>query len=288
MKQIVSKFQADKNYRAVKLDNTFLDEVLNFLQRNPVYSFSLSMFITNNGLESSENRGSFYGFFDRNKILSAIALVGWHTIFAVSSEDVIQDISQFVQKLPQLHLILGTKSEMKRFWNYFPLAKKAERKDLPYVLLLKNEFSSDKSLLDLKLATPADLEIVAKAHAQVILEERDYDPLEKERESFTKRCLKRIERKQTWIQLDNNEICFKAELLSQTPEIAYIEAVWVKSDMRGKGYGSRCLNKLTEQLSKQSKQICLLARTRDKNLISFYKKLGFKVFDKYTASLVDT
>lgn len=59
-------------------------EVLEFLQKRPVHTVIMTSFIEDNGLESADNRGKFYGYRSAAGQLEGIALIG-HTIFGRSA-----------------------------------------------------------------------------------------------------------------------------------------------------------------------------------------------------------
>jgi predicted GNAT family acetyltransferase len=70
-------------------------------------------------------------------------------------------------------------------------------------------------------------------------------------------------------------------VIGETPDIAYLEGVYVHPDERRKGYGSRCLRKLSALLLAQKKSICLTANDRNKIAVAFYTKVGFEFHSQY-------
>lgn len=287
MNDIVTGNKVISNPRIKKLTNKSLSEVSNFLANRPLQTFGLTSFISRNGLESPENKGDFYGFLNQKRQIEGIALLGHFSIFETDSLDVLKEIAVFSEKQNNLHLILGEKDKISAFWKFRAPQKKILHKDIEYVLLIngrslqKKDFSSA-----MRPASPQDLENIVYAHAEVTLEDRGYNPLEIDVEEFRHRCLKRINNQQTWIAVENDEIVFKAEMMCQTSDIAYLEAIWVPRSLRGKGYGSRFINDLCHVLLKSSKTICLLVDANNLKSVSFYKKAGFEFFEDYTASII--
>jgi predicted GNAT family acetyltransferase len=128
------------------------------------------------------------------------------------------------------------------------------------------------------------LEKVVLAHAQITFEERGYDPLESEPEKFRERCLERINNEQTWICTQDKEVIFKAELMCQTADVAYLEAIWTKPELRNRGYETRLLNELNYRMLQKSKYVYLLTEAGNLGKIKFYRKTGFEKVGEYTAS----
>lgn len=74
---------------------------------------------------------------------------------------------------------------------------------------------------------------------------------------------------------------FKAEVLADTPEVAYVEGVWVDPAERGKSVGLRCMSRLTEELLSRTRSVCLLVNERFQAAQRFYTKAGYKVISHY-------
>ena len=54
---------------------------MDFLSARPLHTFIMSSWIKDNGLVSSLNRGTFYGYRDESRELRGVALVGHVTLF---------------------------------------------------------------------------------------------------------------------------------------------------------------------------------------------------------------
>jgi predicted GNAT family acetyltransferase len=118
-------------------------------------------------------------------------------------------------------------------------------------------------------------------HAQSAYEESGIDPLEVDPEGFYRRCARRVEQGRTWVLVDNNKLIFKAEVVADTPHVAYLEGVWVNPEERGRGWGLRCLSQLTRTLLLHSKSVCLLVNEQNRQAVAFYKRAGYKLISNY-------
>ena len=76
---------------------------------------------------------------------------------------------------------------------------------------------------DLRLAKAEELEQIAEAHAEVAFIESGVNPMEKDREGFLKRTMKRIEKKRTFVVFDEDKLVFKADIVAETKEVVYLE-----------------------------------------------------------------
>jgi predicted GNAT family acetyltransferase len=138
-------------------------------------------------------------------------------------------------------------------------------------------------LADVRLATINDLELIVWAHNQCGIEETGVDGLALDAEGFTARCARRIKRGRTWVWIDNHKFMLKLDVITATREVAYLESLWVHPEERGKGYGSRFVNQVSERLLKDSASICLLAQETNTTARLLYQKAGFEVVDSYRA-----
>lgn len=58
--------------------------------------------------------------------------------------------------------------------------------------------------------------------------------------------------------------------------IAYLEGIYVASEYRGRGVGSKCLSKLGLMLLQRVQHICLLSNIEFKSAHKAFFKAGFK------------
>jgi len=76
----------DESLRIHPLDDRHREEVLSFLGIRPLNTFIMSSWIRDNGLESSFNRGFFYGYRNAARRLEGVALIGHITLFETESD----------------------------------------------------------------------------------------------------------------------------------------------------------------------------------------------------------
>jgi ribosomal protein S18 acetylase RimI-like enzyme len=231
--------------------------------------------ITDNGIVSPLNRGTFYGCRDCNGQLEGVALIGHATLLETVSDRALRALAEVARDCSFTHMIMGEKERVIDFWEYYIDAGVQRRlvcREWLYELRWPIVVSEP---IGLKLATKAELEDVMPIQAELAYEESGVNPMIVDPEGFRRRCLRRIEMGRTWVLIENGELIFKADVISQTSEVIYIEGVWVKEDRRNDGTGIRCMNQLSQALLQQSKSICLLVNETNKQAQQFYSKCGF-------------
>jgi len=69
--------------------------------------------------------------------------------------------------------------------------------------------------------------------------------------------------------------------MSETPDVIYLEGVYVHPEERGRGYGARCLSQLSRNLLQRAKSICLLVNEQHQQSHAFYRSAGFTLCAYY-------
>lgn len=257
-------------------------EALSFLAERPVDNVIMSGFIRDNGVVSPYNRGCFYGCRNEAGVLEGVALIGHGMSFDSRSEAVTKSFANLTRQSPDSHLLMGESGQVRRFWHHYS-PDGAPPRLLRDVFLFEQRlpFGGCEEIQGLRPATPGDLEEVAALHSEMIGEETGRDPMRADREGFLHRCLQRIERRRTWAWFEGGRIIYKADVIAQTPEAAYIEGICVHPRERRKGYGRRCLAQMGRQLLGQAGAICLFVDERNRRAQEFYLSIGYACASRY-------
>lgn len=257
-------------------------EVLEFLGARPIHTFGMCGFIRNNGLVSPHNRGTFYACRDYEGALQGVALIGHYILFETRSDAAIEAFARLAQQHTHAHMLLGEQEKVETFLNYYGDGGQDLRSSCREMLMEKRwPVAVEKGVSQLRLASLDDLDLIVPAHAQAAFDESGVNPLEADPEGFRKRCARRIERGQTWVWIEEGKLLFKADVITDTPEVIYLEGIWVDPVERGKGYGARCMSQLTQQLLNKTKVVCLLVNGKFHQAQQLYKRVGYKVVSYY-------
>ena len=133
----------------------------------------------------------------------------------------------------------------------------------------------------LRLATLEDLDLVAPVHAGMAEEESGVNPLDTDPEGFLARFRRRIEMRRVWVVVEGGRLLFKADVQADTPEVVYLEGVWVAPPARGTGLGRRCMRQLARDLLVRTKAVCTLVNEENGRAHTFYRMCGFRLRGTY-------
>jgi len=263
--------------RLQRLGEANEQEVLAFLKIRPVHTVIMTSFIQDNGMENADNRGTFYGYRNVQGMLEGIALIGHTTLVEARSEDSLRAFALIArQSETPIHFMMSDGKTIETFWQEFTGDGRQPRLVCSELLFELNfPFMVQECKWDVRLANADELEQIAVAHDEVAFIESGSSPLAKDREGFLKRCLKRIEQNRTFVVFDNGKLVFKADIVAETSDVAYLEGIYVAPEYRGNGVGSSCLSKLGLQLLDRVENICLLSNIEFKGAHRSFAKAGF-------------
>jgi hypothetical protein len=264
-------------------------EVLRFLEARPLHTVFLRGFILDNGLESPLNRGTFYGYRHANGLLGGVALIGHATLFETEWEAAIRLFGYQARQHPDIHMIMGEQQAVHIFWNSLVESSEAAPPRLCTELLFERRLPIPKAerVPALRRANIDDLTRVMPIQAQMALAESGVDPREVDPTGFEGRCSRRIEMDRVWVSVENHTLTFKADILSETPDVTYIEGVYVDPGYRGNGYGLRCLAQIGDSLSQSTRSLCLFVNANAREAQDFYKRAGFSLSSVYATIFLD-
>ncbi len=146
---------------------------------------------------------------------------------------------------------------------------------------LTEKIDTSNEVEGLRLATIADLDLIAPVHAAMAEAESGINPLEVDRRGFLDRCARRINKNRVWIIVEDERLIFKADVQAETSEVIYLEGIYVCEQMRGTGIGRRSLTQLCQSLLTRTRSICLLANEENEQAHAFYRLCGFKRISSY-------
>ena len=267
---------------AFQLTNDSEKEVLSFLAERPLQTITLTGFIRDNGLAAAANRGTFHGVRNDRGQLEGVALIGHATLMETRTQRAVQAFAAVAQKTSTTHIILGEQDQIEEFWSFYENGGQEMRLACRESLFeLREPIEKLEEVPGLRLATLEELDLIVPVHAEMASVESGINPLDKDADGFRERCKRRIEMGRTWILLEDDTLIFKAEVISATKEVVYLEGVWVNEKTRGAGYGVRCLSQLSRELLKGTKSISLLVDQTNQRAQAFYGKCGFKFLTTY-------
>ena len=106
--------------RVSQLTNQDQAETLAFLAVRPVHTVVMTSFINDNGIESTLNRGKFYGYRNEQGKLEGVALIGHTTLVEARSPEALKAFA-YVAKTPEtpIHIIMSDGTAAETFWKHY-------------------------------------------------------------------------------------------------------------------------------------------------------------------------
>ena len=221
-------------------------EVLALLAERPVHTVGMAGLIRDNGLVSEHNRGTFYGCRNSEGRLEGVALVGHHTLVEARTRRALAEFALAAQACARTHVIMGEVEAVEEFWNGYADEGREMRRVCREVLfeLRRPALAGLNHLMEeagggLRLATAEDVDLIAPVHAALAEAESGVNPLDADPAGFVGRCLRRIAQGRTWVVVSGERLVFKADVQADTPEVVYLEGVYVHPAERGTTLGRR-------------------------------------------------
>jgi predicted GNAT family acetyltransferase len=269
---------ADVSVTVIELTEEDRNEVLAFLAERPVHTVCLAGFIRDNGLVSPHNRGIFYGCRNSEGRLEGVALIGHATLIEARTPRAMREFGFVAQTHTATHMIMGEMDAVEQFWNYYADAGQEMRRACRELLFeLRHAMELPEEVTELRRANLSDLDQIVPVQAAMAEFESGVNPFEVDPDGFRARCARRIEMGRVWVLEQDGKLVFKADIQSDTPDVIYLEGIWVAPVERGKGIGRKCLRQLSRDLLTRTRAVCLLVNEESERSHTFYRMCNFKM-----------
>ena len=271
-----------------ELTNENTAEVVDFLNRRPIHTVTMLGFIRDNGIQGKLNRGTFYSCRNRDGRLEGVALIGHATLMETTSDRALEALADVARTCNNTHVIMGESERIECFWRQYQDGGQELRVACrEFLFELQTPQRSVEEVDGFRAATLADLKLVMPVQGQMAFQESGINPMDSDPEGFRARYSRRIQQGRTWVVIENGTLIFKADLISETDDVAYIEGVWVNPERRRNKFGLRCMSQLADLLLKNKKSICLLVNERNTGAHDFYRKAGYEFRGVYDTIFLD-
>ena len=264
------------------LTNSDRAETLDFLAQRGINAAFFAGMVYDNGLESSLNRGTFYGYRNTFGQLEGVALIGHAILMEAVTEQALHAIAVVAQGCKPAHMIMCEENSLEKFWCFYAeVGREMRRASRQLLLELRWPVATSRDVSNLRPATNADLHLLIPVHAELAFDESGIDPRTADPAGFAERCAHRIQQGRTWILTEDNQLVFKAEIASVTPQTTYLEGIWVTPEKRGAGYGRSCMAQLARMLMWRAKSVCLFVNDDSEGARRFYRQAGYHLRTVY-------
>jgi ribosomal protein S18 acetylase RimI-like enzyme len=217
-----------------------------------------------------------------------VALIGHITLFETENDPPLAAFAARTRECLGAHAVVGRAERVDRFLGYYAQGKVQPRLVCYDLLFQKRLRANVDTVSTLRLARSEELELIAPIHAQTAVEQSGVNPLEKDPTGFRQRCERRIQQRRVWVAVEDGQVKFKADVVSDTADVVYLEGVYVSPEHRGNGYGARCMIQLTNQLLERTKSVCLLVNRANEAAQTCYKRAGYEFREYYDTLYLQT
>jgi predicted GNAT family acetyltransferase len=248
----------------------------------------MASLIRDNGVENSLNRGAFYSYRSSRGYLEGIALLGHATLIEARTESSLTAFARLARQSNLPYLIRGEENLVKKFWSEYGDSGRDASRVCRELLLEQVSAPVGPEITRLRQATLSDLESVIKVNSEMLRAESGSDPLKRDPEGFRYRTASRIARGRNWVWIEDGKLLFKADIIADTPQVIYLEGIYVEPGERRKGYGSACLSQLGRMLLRRTGSLCLTLNAGKEKTKHFYGKAGYAVRGYYDTIYLQT
>jgi hypothetical protein len=262
------------------------DRVVALLSEDPLQGVHLKSMVEDHGICHPAHRGRFFGYFEDHG-LAGVALLGHLIMIYATSEAEAGALKHFARVAAEIrakgHVIFGPREQVQALWRRLSQSGRETRLLRDYYWYVCQQPRLPLERMQLRQASLDELEIVAEAHAEMALEESGIDPRLADPEGFRQRVRGRIERRRTWVKLEDGKVVFKAELQSITAEAIYLEGIWVHPEYRSRGIAKSCVTELAHRRLSRQQVLCLVVEPGEQAARHVYEQVGFERYGDYQA-----
>ena len=273
---------AESSLTIERLTDEHKAETLAFLSARPLHTVFLAGFIHDYGLESKMNRGVFYACRNSQGDLEGVAMIGNVILFETKNQAALKTFSRVAQGCNVARVILGEQKKVEQFWRHYSRGGQSPRRRHRQLLFEQRwPIEAREPVVGLRHAMAADLPLILPVNDELVFEESGENPMKTDPAGFERRWLHRIEQGRVLVWVENGRLIFNVDIICETPDVIYIEGVYVHPEERGKGYGVRCLSQIGRFLLRRDQSVCLLANERNKGAHAFYRSAGYELRGYY-------
>ena len=258
-------------------------ELLAFLAERPVHTVVMGGLIRDNGVESPFNRGTFYACRDSAGRLQGVALIG-HAIFVEARTDAaLAAFARAARGRRDAHMVMGESATVRRFWERYAGAggQAARRFGRQLLFELRRPAAEPAAVEGLRRGELGDRPLLMPVQAELARRESGVSPLDVDPQGFRLRCARRVEQGRVFVLAESGALAFKVDVISETPECAYLEGVYVDPLLRGRGYASRCLSQVGRTLLEHAGAVCGLIDAHNEAALALARRAGYAERGQY-------
>ena len=212
----------------------------------------------------------------RDGTVRGVIYYGAQLVVAADEPAALDAFAVEARKYPGLRSFVGPKRAVDGLWTRVRTWHRAPtivRERQPLYALWPQALTAPEGA-PVRRARADEAPLVAEHSAHMILGELGYDP-RAQRGSFLAGVRRAIELGLWWVWIDDDGLRFQCNVGAQTPVTAQVQGVWTPPALRGRGYATRGLAAVAQQLLTTSPTVSLYVNDFNTAAIAVYERLGF-------------
>ncbi len=177
----------------------------------------------------------------------------------------------------RLEHLMGEREAVDEFWGAYAPASQPRLRLAQVFYGLDHAHALPRDPCALRLARPADLDLVVGAAAAMYREELGADPASLRPAAFRALYLRRIQEGHVFLWTEDGELLFKAELSCRSERWgAQLAGVYTPPPLRGRGVARKALGALCRRLLASHARLGLYVNEGNVPALRLYERLGFE------------
>lgn len=272
-----------------ELDNSDLDRILDFLERDPLLNVYLIARYTEEGFGTG---GQSIEIRYRGETV-CVALATSNVALAADTttpESILEDAmallaSRIIERAVPVRAIIAPRIPVELLWKSLRVwfqPPTVVRLNQP-VYALDAPASRFSDLEFVRYSTTADLDALVPACAAMHREEVGIDPVERDAKGYARRVRELVEDHRSFIGTMDGRIVFKCEISAETETAVQLMGVWTAPAYRRQGLARKGMREICGHLRRRGKIVTLFVNDFNIGAIALYEELGFRPVGAFRA-----
>lgn len=271
------------------LDNKTVETLRTIIARDPVRHCYVASRLSQGGTGLFKHSYSdVLGYFDDGHLKSAL-LLGANVVPINTSGVARQEFARILGRQGRrCSSIVGQSEEVLDLWSLLEPMWGSAREVRPVQPMLAMTTNATASIdMDVRFATKNDLDILMPACIDMFTGEVGVSPVAHgSGPAYRNRISELISHRRSLVRVNNGEVVFKAEVGAIGDEVAQIQGVWVKPELRGQGIAvpamAAVVNKVRAEIAPT---VSLYVNDFNLAALATYRRVGFTQVDTFATVL---
>lgn len=255
--------------------------LLELLEKNKLETVYLRSLVHEFGVSPNDalGHGRFYGSW-RNRKLQAVVFVGNARNMTTLGHrnDFVPLLTRVSQGPYRPRLFVGPEEhapDVRRLMFEEGTGPRLDRQQT-YCILTQDTLTRSEPL-ELRQATPSELDRVVESHAAMIEEDLTIPYAHLDLGRLRRLAKKRIQEGKIWIHTQGDELVFKTEEIARSADAVLVGGVFTASKFRGQGYAGRGMATWAEHIFESGvSTLALHVNSKNTPAMGAYQRAGFR------------